>query len=410
MIRRALLLIAALALIAAAMGFAAGPASAQQDPGQPPPCPVGETCAEPPSCPPDATVCVDPIPCPDGETCVEPPRPCLPDAGICIDPIPCSPEEPCPGEVDSDGDGYLDSEEAWIGSDPNNAASTPEHAYYPETCTDGVDNDTDGAADMADPGCNIDSDADGLADPVDNCAYDPNPDQADADGDGIGNLCDFDADNDTWDDYTEDRAGSDPNNAASTPEHTVIEGTCGDGVDNDADGATDAADPGCAPDGDYDFVPDTADNCPTIWNDDQLDDDGNGVGNACQDSDGDGYFDFDELAWGTNPNDPNSVPEFIGFSTCSDGIDNDGDGAIDGADPGCDEFIFLPASAERSDTVGDNANAEVKPIALPAAGAGAGSDSTGSSAVLVALVAAAATAGAGLVLVGRRLARRNISH
>lgn len=41
-----------------------------------------------------------------------------------------------------------------------------------------------------------DSDADGVADAVDNCTVLPNPDQTDADGDGYGNLCDADFNND----------------------------------------------------------------------------------------------------------------------------------------------------------------------------------------------------------------------
>jgi rhodanese-related sulfurtransferase len=36
----------------------------------------------------------------------------------------------------------------------------------------------------------VDSDADGVNDDLDNCPDDPNPSQADADGDGVGDVCD----------------------------------------------------------------------------------------------------------------------------------------------------------------------------------------------------------------------------
>ncbi|MEO1573434.1 MAG: thrombospondin type 3 repeat-containing protein [Pseudomonadota bacterium] len=41
-----------------------------------------------------------------------------------------------------------------------------------------------------------DTDADGIANPVDNCTFDANPDQRDSDADGFGNRCDADLDND----------------------------------------------------------------------------------------------------------------------------------------------------------------------------------------------------------------------
>lgn len=48
------------------------------------------------------------------------------------------------------------------------------------------------------------------------------------------------------------------------------------------------------------------------------------------DRDGDGFMNHSELLSSTDPADPGSVP-----GACDDGIDNDGDGAIDVADPGC---------------------------------------------------------------------------
>jgi hypothetical protein len=41
-----------------------------------------------------------------------------------------------------------------------------------------------------------DRDGDGLPDALDNCIHAPNPDQRDSDGDGFGNLCDADVDDD----------------------------------------------------------------------------------------------------------------------------------------------------------------------------------------------------------------------
>jgi hypothetical protein len=50
--------------------------------------------------------------------------------------------------------------------------------------------------DVAGGGSDADTDGDGVADSVDNCTAVANADQRDSDGDGYGNLCDGDLDND----------------------------------------------------------------------------------------------------------------------------------------------------------------------------------------------------------------------
>lgn len=120
-----------------------------------------------------------------------------------------------------------------------------------------------------------DEDEDGVEDLEDNCPGLANPDQADNDLDGMGDLCDLDDDNDGVADDT-DNCPFDANPGQA---------------DNDSDGAGDV----CDPDDDNDGVADDADNCPFIPNADQANNDGDAEGDVCDlDDDNDGVVDTDD--------------------------------------------------------------------------------------------------------------------
>jgi len=177
----------------------------------------------------------------------------------------------------------VDNTELITGSDPNDPLSVPEETFLEYfvgsfACDDGVDNDLDGAADHGgDSGCNDD------------------------DFDIVSNEL-------------ETNLGSDPESESSRPENTRFDAlfeslgysglqTCDNEQDDDDDGATDGDDSGCDPiDEDLDTIDD-------------------GI----------------EKLFGSNPDDPNSVPEheLANPGSCSDSTDNDRDGVADAADPAC---------------------------------------------------------------------------
>jgi len=82
------------------------------------------------------------------------------------------------------------------------------------------DTDDDGVIDFADafpsdPLESNDQDSDSVGDNSDNCVFQSNSDQADLDGDFVGNECDEDDDGDGVPDYIEEWAGTDPLDALS---------------------------------------------------------------------------------------------------------------------------------------------------------------------------------------------------
>lgn len=121
--------------------------------------------------------------------------------------------------------------------------------------------------------CISDYDGDGVPDSIDNCPAVYNPDQADSNGNGLGDACDI-------------------------------------GLDSDHDG-----------------IPNDFDNCRFVFNPDQADLDNNGIGDACDstlDNDGDGW------TLGQGDCDDNDSTHHPGaFDPVGDGIDQDCDG-IDG--------------------------------------------------------------------------------
>jgi len=121
-------------------------------------------------------------------------------------------------DLDRDGDGISNDYETQVGTDPNDPFSVPD------------DLDDDGIPDVLDD----DLDGDGVTNDLDAFPNDPN-ESSDLDGDGIGDNADADRDGDGISNDYETQAGTDPNDANSTPPDLDNDGIP-DSLDDDRDG------------------------------------------------------------------------------------------------------------------------------------------------------------------------------
>jgi hypothetical protein len=167
------------------------------------------------------------------------------------------------------------------------------YQYADDYDEDGIEDDFDNCPFIANRD-QADGDGDGHGDGCDNCAVQANEFQRDVDGDGLGDLCDDDVDGDGilngLDNCIEVR-----NPTQGNVDMDLYGDVCDPDIDNDSvpnleDNCPFIANPaqepaevvvGCDPDLDDDSVRDSVDNCPSLVNPDQLDSDGDRVGDAC---------------------------------------------------------------------------------------------------------------------------------
>lgn len=198
----------------------------------------------------------------------------------------------------------------------------------------------------------IDSDADGIDDIADNCITPTavNANQCDADGDGYGNWCDPDYDNDggvTPADFGVFLVALQSGTPGSPP---IEDHTCDGSVSPEdfgrflahyggSPGPSGLSCAGTSPclESDTDGIPDHQDNCTEIANLDQLDSDSDGFGNACD-------FDLDNDGIRSGVDVQAISCAFTGELASYPGADWDDDGLMEGSDFES-IFPFLPLDA-----------------------------------------------------------------
>jgi hypothetical protein len=198
-----------------------------------------------------------------------------------------------------------------------------------------------------------DPDNDGVLEADDNCPGVYNPDQSNDDNGRFhlgnntaefGDACDPDIDGDGQRNVTPGegetsvsqpalRTRSATTRTAATTTSPTADGLDPMPYDTNNDGEDNAVDT----DDDGDGVPDDTDDCRLDADPAQVDTDNDGAGNACDsDADGDGVDNTLESELGSDPLRATSTPEYVGVNgSCSDGLDNDGDGLFEMGDSGC---------------------------------------------------------------------------
>lgn len=229
-------------------------------------------------------------------------------------------------DTDRDGDGISNDDETQLGTDPDDASSTP------------PDTDEDGIPDVLD----TDRDGDGVENDLDAFPDDAS-ESSDLDNDGIGDNTDTDRDGDGINNDIETQLGTDPDDAASTP------------PDMDADGIPDSLDDdrdGDGVDNATDLFPDDASETSDLDND--------GIGdNSDPDRDGDGISNDDEIQLGTDPDDSASKPSDLDNDGIPDALDDDRDG--DGVNNAQDALPDDPTETADldGDGTGDNSDTDI---------------------------------------------------